>query len=63
MPKSTPPARYMSFLLRIWQEESDSNQEKGVWRFSLQETDCRQRRGFSSLDELIAYLKQKMIVK
>jgi hypothetical protein len=31
-----------------------------VWRFSLQDTRAHQRRGFSSLAELTAFLKEQI---
>jgi hypothetical protein len=49
--------RYVSYLLRLWQTES---QGRLVWRVSLQDTRTGVRRGFASLTELLAFLKQEM---
>ncbi len=49
------PARYRSFLLRLW-EDSDSQ----TWRFSLEDPHTGERRGLANLDALIAFLKGVM---
>lgn len=54
MPTPGVPA-YRSFLLRCW-EECDERGERRVWRFSLEDSRTRQRRGFASLAELAAAL-------
>lgn len=48
--------RYTSYLLRLWQTE-----RKGalVWRASLESAHTGERRGFSSLVELCAFLEQE----
>ena len=48
---------YRSYLLRLWVE--DSNGEQG-WRISLENPFSGERRGFASLKDLCAYLKEKM---
>ena len=48
--------RYISFLLRLWQTESKGDL---VWRASLESSDIEERRGFTSLDELFAFLRQQ----
>ena len=48
--------RYISFLLRLWQTESKGDL---VWRASLESSDTEERRGFTSLDELFAFLLQQ----
>lgn len=45
---------YFSFLLRIWVEETNGKR----WRFSLEDSDSGRRKGFASLDKLIAFLAQ-----
>ncbi len=47
--------RYESFLLRVW--ESDQAGEL-IWRASLESTDTGERRGFTDLDGLFAYLEK-----
>lgn len=48
--------RYLSYLLRLWQIES---QGQLVWRASLQEARTGERRGFPDLEALIAYLREE----
>ncbi len=49
--KNTP---YYAYLLRFWREH-----ESG-WRFSLQDPHTETRRGFATLEELIAFLERQM---
>jgi len=46
--------RYESYLLRLW--ESDEAGQL-VWRASLESSDTGERRGFTDLDSLFAYLE------
>jgi len=46
--------RYAAHLLRVW--ESDQAGEL-IWRASLESTDTGERRGFTDLDSLFAYLE------
>jgi len=48
--------RYVSYLLRLWQVES---QEGPAWRASLEHASTGERRGFASLADLIAFLEQE----
>lgn len=55
------PPRYQTYLLRCWQERSQ--QDEGlvvVWRFSLEDPRTGQRRGFASLEALLASLKTEL---
>jgi len=49
--------RYMAFLLRLWQEESDG---RVVWRASLEEAGSHLRHSFSGLRPLTTFLDAKM---
>lgn len=55
MPIQDGPPRYQVFLLRCWEERGE-HPESGAWRFSLQDPDTNQRRGFASLEALVAFL-------
>jgi len=44
---------YKVYVMRIWREQTTST----VCRFSLEDPNTRQRRGFSTLSELVAYLE------
>ena len=48
--------RYLSYLLRLWQE---SNGEAPLWRASLESPQSDERRGFAGLDELFAHLQER----
>ena len=44
---------YFSYLLRIWQE---NDREAPIWRASLEDPQSGERKGFLSLDALVAYI-------
>ena len=48
--------RYISYLLRLWQVESEGEL---VWRASLDSPHTGQRRGFAGLAEMYAFLEQE----
>ena len=49
--------RYISYLLRLWQTESDDGL---VWRASLESPQSGERVGFTSLACLFGYLEREM---
>ncbi len=49
--------KFRSYLLRLWMDDSNGKQ---VWRISLENPFSGNRRGFASLKDLCAYLKEKM---
>lgn len=51
------PPRYYSFILRFWEERSE-NQPAANWRFALEQPESHVRYGFSSLEELVAFLQK-----
>ena len=48
---------YISYLLRLWQTESD---EGLVWRASLESPQSGERQGFVSLAELCTFLEREV---
>ena len=48
---------YMAYLLRLWRTGPE---EAAGWRASLQDARTGQLVGFARLDDLVAYLKQRM---
>jgi hypothetical protein len=56
----TPP-RYRSYLLILWEERSQNSGAPAVWRCSLEDPRTGRRRGFSSLQALLAALEQEMV--
>jgi hypothetical protein len=47
---------YLSYLLRLWQEEHDG---QAVWRASLESTHDGHPVGFATLPRLFAFLNEK----
>jgi hypothetical protein len=47
---------YISYLLRLWQVCSGG---RLIWRASLERADTRERRGFTSLDNLFEFLREQ----
>lgn len=54
-----PPRRFL-YLLTMWQERPASPEHPAVWRFSLEDTRTDQRRGFGSLEGLVAFLRAQV---
>jgi hypothetical protein len=48
--------RYLSYLLRLWETQSEGAL---VWRASLESALTGERQGFASLADLIAFLEQE----
>ena len=48
--------RYVSYLLRLWQAQSDG---AWVWRASLEESHTGARRAFTDLAQLFAFIEQQ----
>jgi len=56
MSKETNPS-YRAYLIRCWRDRSGSDEEH-PWRFSVEEIlSERRRRGFGSLEALVAFLQ------
>ena len=53
---------YLTYLLRLWQDEPAAPCEDADWRLSLQDTGSNQERSFGSLAELNEYLMKAMVV-
>jgi hypothetical protein len=48
---------YLSYLLRLWRV---SDEEKAVWRASLESPHTGERRGFANLAELFTFLEKEV---
>lgn len=60
--KPTKQSRYLSYLLRLWQESggfSDPPGDPPLWRASLETPQAGERLGFASLADLFAYLESE----
>jgi hypothetical protein len=53
---TTQEPRYLAFMLRLWQVRENG---EFAWRASLEDAHTGERRGFSSLEMLIAFLRQQ----
>jgi hypothetical protein len=52
---------YRAYLLRCWQEGEAPPGKEPLWRFSVEEIlHERRRKGFSSLEALIAFLRAEL---
>ena len=52
---------YRAFLLRCWQEADAGPAGQAAWRFTLvQMGEGKTKRGFASLEELVAYLDEQL---
>jgi len=47
------------YILRLWQEPSDSAAHLASWRLIIEEPKTRQRRGFRDLAALMDFLKME----
>ena len=54
---SREQGRYISYLLRLWQTRSDG---KLIWRASLESPHTGERRGFTNLGDLFAFLEKEI---
>lgn len=57
----TRDATYQVYLLRVWRERPALPGRPAVWRFSLEDTRTRQRRGFATLEALVAFLRVELM--
>jgi len=48
---------YLSYALRLWRP---SDEERGVWRASLQSARTHERKNFVSLDEMFEFLWEQI---
>ena len=59
-PRGDMPAqasRYLSFLLRCWEDSNRSPDRPAIWRFSLEDVATGERRGFRDLETLVVFLQ------
>ncbi|MBN1483924.1 MAG: hypothetical protein JXA37_04315 [Chloroflexia bacterium] len=54
------PLHYHSYLLRLWQERPAAAGQPAVWRLSLEDARSGDRKGFGSVEDLEAFLRQCM---
>jgi len=56
--KSHPAAINHIYVLRIWQDQSATIERPALLRFSLENPKTNIRRGFTSFEALVAFLKE-----
>lgn len=56
----TPP-RYEAMLLTFWEERNQTPAEGEGWRFRVEDLHTRQKYGFATFDEVVAFLQDKMV--
>jgi hypothetical protein len=56
MPIFNKPLRYHSYLLRFWEDRSQSAADPAVWRFSLEDPRTGERQGFATVQALLTFL-------
>jgi hypothetical protein len=54
-PMTKEETHYLAYLLRLWRDSAVEN----VWRASIESAHTGQCRGFSGLDELFAFLRDR----
>jgi hypothetical protein len=52
---------YQVYLLRLWRERPASFECPPVWRYSVEDIRTRQRYGFGSLEELMAFFRTRSV--
>jgi len=60
MPATDKPPRYRAYLLRFWEERDRTSGHHVVWRFSLEDVETKERRGFADLKALVTFLRAEM---
>ncbi len=54
------PPRYHAYMLRFWEVRSEHPGRPSTWRFSLENAQTGQKRGFPDLEELLTFLKSQL---
>jgi hypothetical protein len=54
------PPRYHAYMLRAWEERSETCGQGILWRFQVEDPHTGRRHGFSNLSALFAYLQGVM---
>lgn len=54
------PPRYQSYVLRCWEMRSQHPDRPATWRFSLEDSQTREKHAFSGLEPLVAFLQTEL---
>jgi hypothetical protein len=63
MSRRDQPTRYHAYVLRCWEEQGYTVGQAGRWRFSLEHINTQTRRGFASMEALVAFLGAELSSK
>ncbi len=58
---STPDKTDYAYILRLWRERPATAGQGAVWRISLTDTRSGERRAFSGLEALLAFLCARVL--
>ncbi|MFQ5858814.1 MAG: hypothetical protein ACE5LU_24710 [Anaerolineae bacterium] len=56
-----PRRKHYFYLLHLWQERPPRSGSPGIWRITLEGARHGERRGFASLEELVAFLRAEIM--
>ncbi len=54
------PPRHQSYVLRCWEMRSQYSDRPATWRFSLEDARTREKRAFSNVEALAAFLQAEL---
>ncbi len=54
------PPRYRAYMLRAWEVRSERAAQPSTWRFSLENPETGEKRGFPDLEALVRFLKGEL---
>lgn len=57
MPSQEKMPSYRAYLLRFWETRSQNPHDPKSWRFSLEDLQTKERKGFANLEMLVAFLE------
>ena len=54
------PPQYQAYVLRCWEVRSQHSHRPATWRFSLENSQTREKRAFPDLEALVTFLQAKL---
>ena len=54
------PPRYQAYMLRCWESRGERPGQPGTWRFSLENVETKEKRGFGDLAALVAFMEEEL---
>ena len=59
-PVQIRPPRYRAYLLRCWEARGERPGQPGTWRYSLENVETKEKRGFGDLAALVAFMEEEL---